>query len=112
MSVPSPPLARETRCTSMCLAWRKGGNFGAPFSIWRGLWHLSTARLLSGALPGLSEELYDNQVKNITNIDISEVCVNHMKAKHEDKQEMQCESAAPPLLRTLLALNLAVSLYL
>merc|ERR1711939_940024 len=37
----------------------------------------------------LSEELYDNQVKYITNIDISEVCVNHMKAKHEDKQEMQ-----------------------
>lgn len=37
----------------------------------------------------LSEELYENQVKNITNIDISEVCVNHMKNKHEDKQEMQ-----------------------
>merc|ERR1719389_77676 len=40
----------------------------------------------------LSEELYANQVKNITNIDISEVCVNHMKNMHEDKQEMQCES--------------------
>lgn len=37
----------------------------------------------------LSEELYENQVKNITNIDISEVCVNAMKANHEDKQEMQ-----------------------
>merc|ERR1711904_47554 len=37
----------------------------------------------------LSEELYEQQVKNITNIDISEVCVNHMKAKHEDKPEMQ-----------------------
>jgi len=46
--------------------------------------------LMSGAGNSrLSEELYDNQVKNITNIDISEVCVNHMKAKHEDKQEMQ-----------------------
>jgi len=46
--------------------------------------------LMSGAGNSrLSEELYENQVKNITNIDISEVCVNHMKAKHEDKQEMQ-----------------------
>lgn len=44
---------------------------------------------LTRATVGLSEELYENQVKNITNIDISEVCVNHMKAKHEDKQEMQ-----------------------
>jgi|ERR1711903_41477 len=37
----------------------------------------------------LSEELYDAQVKSIVNIDISEVCVNAMKAKHEDKVEMQ-----------------------
>jgi len=38
----------------------------------------------------LSQELYDHaQVKNITNIDISEVCINRMKTDHEDKQEMQ-----------------------
>ena len=52
---------------------------------------------------GLSEELYENQVKNITNIDISEVCVNHMKAKHEDKQEMQCE---PP--RTVASISVGM----
>merc|ERR1712196_564014 len=36
----------------------------------------------------LSEELYDNQIKNITNIDISHVCMEYMNAKHEDKVEM------------------------
>ena len=69
--------------------------------------------LLTPAPPlfaGLSEELYDNQVKNITNIDISEVCVNHMKAKHEDKQEMQCESRRPYFsLRLLLLTRLNIS---
>jgi len=37
----------------------------------------------------LIEEIYENHSRNITNIDFSGVCVQLMKAKHGDKQDMQ-----------------------
>jgi len=33
----------------------------------------------------LSEDLWENNIKNIVNIDFSEICIQHMKAKHDDK---------------------------
>merc|ERR1711988_1807483 len=40
----------------------------------------------------LSEELYDNQIKHITNIDFSERCIEDMQMRHgESKPDMSCD---------------------
>ena len=43
-------------------------------------------------LPGLSEEMYEDNIKGITNIDISDTCIVDMKKRCVAMEDMRCAS--------------------
>lgn len=48
--------------------------------------------LLILILKGMSEKLYDDGNKDITNIDFSEIVIEQMKAKYANKSGLTCKT--------------------